>query len=77
MSGFGIAMPQAQEPEMTLRRTWTVEMIEDGNGDALITCGGCKNSAIVHWPTLLKQSEFITRPCFYCFKTGKIPDSAP
>jgi hypothetical protein len=74
VSGLG-EVPAQRQQEMTLKREWTVEMI--GNGDALITCGHCKNSAIVHWPTLRKQSEFKTRPCFYCFKTGKIPASAP
>jgi uncharacterized Zn-finger protein len=70
MSGLG-NLPQQRPQEMTLKRTWKVEVLDEG--DALITCGNCKNAAIVHLKTWLTFSEFKTRTCTYCYRTGKFP----
>jgi hypothetical protein len=46
-------------------------------GDALITCPRCGNSAVVHLATWLTGNQGGTRPCTYCFKTAKIPEDVP
>jgi hypothetical protein len=69
MSGLFNVDIQEQPPELTLRRSWKVEVLDEGDG--LLTCGACGNSLVVHLETWRKHSTYETSPCPYCFKTGK------
>lgn len=51
---------------------WDVEVIaEDG---AYATCARCGFKLGVQLSAIAQASDFETRPCFYCFKTSRLPE---
>lgn len=56
---------------------FTIEYLE--GGDVLVYCPKvdkrCGNGHVVHYATWSDASDYQTRPCPYCFKASRIPET--